>query len=62
MIILNDDGVTERRLLSKCHLSMQYADNLMYTLVMFLYMLRWEIEVSYKHSSTVAPPGGVWCE
>ena len=47
MVILNDDGVNGKRFFypSDIH-AMQHADNLIYTLVLFLYMLRCEIKVT----------------
>ena len=48
MVILNDDDITGRRLFWPRDIrAMQHADNLIYTLDFFLYMLRCEIKVTY---------------
>ena len=49
-VILNADGVTGM----PCDIhAMQHADNLIYTLVLFLFMLRCEINVTYYYMARV---------
>ena len=45
MAICNDDGITEDGFLPSDIHAMQHADNLTYTLVLLLYMLRCEIKL-----------------